>query len=481
MTYAFVFDASACTGCKACQVACKDKNLLPLGVLWRRVYEVTGGTWQQQGAAWTNTIFGSTLSLACNHCVHPRCVGVCPTNACTVRPDGIVYINPSKCTGCGYCTWACPYDAPQPDTTAGVYSKCDLCRDYLDQGLPPACVSACPMRCLDLVNSQEGETIPGSIALWKVPAAEHPAPLPATSRTEPHLIIHPHPSSNRNREDAQVSNREEITPGTNQPSIRREIPLVLFTLLTQMAAGSVGVVFFLGNLVQTWQAIRENLLLPLVVALSATLLGIRVAFLHLGTPGNAWRMVSHPRKSWLSRELLLVSLFTVFTIALLGLVLFPPVLEISWLGAAGITFLAGAALVWVEHSVYRLHMVPEWDTFRVLAEFTGTSLLLGSLGTGLLLPIDLLQMTFPGLVLTATAGSLLELAILPGRKTHAGGRVFSWRIALLLVNLLFLIMFLVLPLPEFSSRIGLVILFLLSLAGEILGRMEFYSRRRPGI
>jgi len=45
MTYAFTFDASSCSGCKACQAACKDKNNLPTGVLWRRVFEVSGGAW----------------------------------------------------------------------------------------------------------------------------------------------------------------------------------------------------------------------------------------------------------------------------------------------------------------------------------------------------------------------------------------------------------------------------------------------------
>ena len=34
------FDASSCTGCKACQAACKDHNDLPAGILWRWVYEV---------------------------------------------------------------------------------------------------------------------------------------------------------------------------------------------------------------------------------------------------------------------------------------------------------------------------------------------------------------------------------------------------------------------------------------------------------
>jgi len=60
MSYVFLLDASACSGCKACQAACKDKNQLPLGVLWRRVYEVSGGEWKQAGPAWNNTVFATT-------------------------------------------------------------------------------------------------------------------------------------------------------------------------------------------------------------------------------------------------------------------------------------------------------------------------------------------------------------------------------------------------------------------------------------
>src|SRR5512137_784025 len=139
MNYAFTFDASACSGCKACQEACKDKNGLPLGVLWRRVIEVSGGEWRTAGAAWTNSVFAYNLSLTCNHCVHPKCAGVCPTDAYALRPDGIVQIEPSRCVGCGYCSWACPYDAPQMDRHTGLMTKCNLCSDNLDLGLPPAC------------------------------------------------------------------------------------------------------------------------------------------------------------------------------------------------------------------------------------------------------------------------------------------------------------------------------------------------------
>ena len=35
--YAFYFDSNACTGCKACQVACKETYHLPVTNLYRRV------------------------------------------------------------------------------------------------------------------------------------------------------------------------------------------------------------------------------------------------------------------------------------------------------------------------------------------------------------------------------------------------------------------------------------------------------------
>jgi ferredoxin len=52
--YGFYFDASKCTGCKTCMVACKDKNNLPVGMNFRRVTEFSGGNWRQDRAtgAW---------------------------------------------------------------------------------------------------------------------------------------------------------------------------------------------------------------------------------------------------------------------------------------------------------------------------------------------------------------------------------------------------------------------------------------------
>ncbi len=124
--YAFYFDSSACSGCKACQVACKDKNGLETGILWRRVYEISGGDWLQVGDAWQSSVYAYNLSIACNHCEKPICMEVCPAGAIYKRADGIVLIETSQCLGCGYCSWACPYDAPQYDEEERPYDQMQL-------------------------------------------------------------------------------------------------------------------------------------------------------------------------------------------------------------------------------------------------------------------------------------------------------------------------------------------------------------------
>lgn len=146
MPYAFYLDSRFCSGCKACQVACKDHNNLPVGILWRRVYEIAGGEWHKQGSAWEHNVYAYNLSIACNHCARPICVEVCPASAISVRTDGIVSLSSDLCIGCQYCSWACPYSAPQFDAAAGRMTKCNFCKDNIDAGIPPACVSACPLR-----------------------------------------------------------------------------------------------------------------------------------------------------------------------------------------------------------------------------------------------------------------------------------------------------------------------------------------------
>lgn len=95
------------------------------------------------------------LVLMCQHCEHPPCVDVCPTNASMKREDGIVLVDAHRCIGCRYCMLACPYDArsfvhetitdqlPHRPRGKGTVESCTLCVHKVDNNEQPACVEAC--------------------------------------------------------------------------------------------------------------------------------------------------------------------------------------------------------------------------------------------------------------------------------------------------------------------------------------------------
>lgn len=183
--YAFYFNSNLCTGCKACQVACKDKWDLDVGVTWRRVAEYSGGEWSvNPDGTVTQNVVGYYLSVACNHCENPLCVENCPTTAMHKTDEGIVLIDTENCVGCRYCEWACPYSAPQFDEKRGVMTKCNLCYDALANGEPPTCVAACPTRALQFGEREELEARYGTV--------HGVAPLPSPDLTNPSLVITPH-------------------------------------------------------------------------------------------------------------------------------------------------------------------------------------------------------------------------------------------------------------------------------------------------
>lgn len=200
---AFFVDSSVCTGCKTCQIACKDRNDLPRGLFWRRVYEVVGGGWERLGAAWQAQVIAYNLSIACNHCQEPACVTACPALAIRKREDGIVLLDASRCVGCRYCEWACPYDAICFDSTTGVASKCSFCVEAIDGGGVPACVGACPQRALEYGDLDDLKRHHGEI--------REVHPLPAPAMTGPALIVRPHRVAQRAVGlAAAIANWEEV-------------------------------------------------------------------------------------------------------------------------------------------------------------------------------------------------------------------------------------------------------------------------------
>ncbi len=183
--YAFYFNSDQCTGCKACQVACKDKWDLPVGITYRRVAEYSAGHWTANtDGSYSQDVVAYYVSVACNHCQNPLCVEVCPAQAMQKRDDGIVLIDSNNCIGCRYCEWACPYGAPLFSADRGIMMKCNFCYDALDAGDKPSCVAACPSRALDFGERADLEAKYGTV--------HEIAPLPAASFTDPSLIINPH-------------------------------------------------------------------------------------------------------------------------------------------------------------------------------------------------------------------------------------------------------------------------------------------------
>ncbi|MCH8977213.1 MAG: 4Fe-4S dicluster domain-containing protein, partial [Proteobacteria bacterium] len=140
--HGFHFTADNCIGCHACEAACSEKNDLPPHLSFRSVGYVEGGTYPN--------FTRMNISMACNHCDDPVCLKGCPTAAYTKHPEyGAVLQDPDICFGCGYCTWVCPYNAPQLDPVEGHVQKCNMCVDRLEVGLKPACVAACVGNALD--------------------------------------------------------------------------------------------------------------------------------------------------------------------------------------------------------------------------------------------------------------------------------------------------------------------------------------------
>jgi formate dehydrogenase iron-sulfur subunit len=164
----FFTDTSICIGCKACEVACKEWNVIPddglvwtgesydntstLGAnSWRHVAFVEQRTALRGGDGDGDALRWLMSSDVCKHCTHAACLDVCPTGSLFRTEYGTVVVQEDICNGCGYCVPACPFgvlDKRRLPTAErkedGRVWKCTLCYDRLHGGHEPACAKACP-------------------------------------------------------------------------------------------------------------------------------------------------------------------------------------------------------------------------------------------------------------------------------------------------------------------------------------------------
>jgi anaerobic dimethyl sulfoxide reductase subunit B (iron-sulfur subunit) len=181
----FYFDSDRCTSCKSCIAACKDKNETFVGIKYRSVLDYCTGSWVKNGdLAVPKDVAVYGVSYSCMHCSTPACAANCSAGAIIKREeDGVVYIDPELCIGCGVCVTACPYAAPRMNAETNVAGKCDFCRSRIDNEDVPACVDACLMRCLEWGDIDELRTKYGEVA--------QVAPLPDPAMTGANYVINP--------------------------------------------------------------------------------------------------------------------------------------------------------------------------------------------------------------------------------------------------------------------------------------------------
>jgi Fe-S-cluster-containing dehydrogenase component/DMSO reductase anchor subunit len=463
--YRFHVDMGKCIGCKCCVVACNEQNGNPPSINWRRVREVEGG--------WFPITSRSYLSMGCNHCLEPTCLQGCPVDAYSKDPvTGIVLHSADACIGCQYCTWNCSYGVPQYNPERGVVGKCDMCHGRLSLGQTPACVDACPEGAIaiEIVN----------VANWRASVEAGPANrgVPASDLSlSTTLVTLP----------ADLPPRSIPVDVTNVVPEHPHWPLVVMTVLTQLAVGAFAAIWFLQLLDGA-----ANLGAAALASLLVGGLALSASTLHLGRPIHAYRALRMWRRSWLSREVLLFSAFSAVAGIYAGMLWLA--LPGSAIVGAG-TVLLGLAGVTASACIYRVPSRPAWNTRYTLLQFNLTAGILGPLFAAVVSGGDLRRLalgaaTFAGAQLVLLALRMFRCISADSLELRGTARLLSTVLAgrLLLRGVLLALGAIVLPLlagsvgpversPAALAGDGyylLVAALLLAVTGEIVGRYLFF-------
>jgi DMSO reductase iron-sulfur subunit len=423
--HAFHFTADNCIGCHACEAACSEKNDNPPHISFRSVGYVEGGTYPD--------FKRMNISMACNHCDDPVCLKGCPTKAYTKHAEyGAVLQDPETCFGCGYCTWVCPYNAPQLDTIKGQVSKCNMCVDRLEEGLKPACVSACLGNALDfgvVENTPERrEQCKTDIPGFPPSDITRPNIRFQQTKTLPNEMHRTdgEPLKYHKQDDGSfrsvVDEKMGKTRSWNLARLSsRENPLVVFTLTTQASMGAFVAVFLgpilgIESLIMLSQSAAIYPLLVMLVLLQA--LGLLLSTLHLGKPMRFYRGFNNLAHSPVAREAFGVALYFaglgMYTLLSFANVLFDSgfIRFISYLfGLFALVALCGG--MFYMYKSYQIKARPFWNHPQVASSFVGSMLSLGAIVIAVIgLPVmAAMSLDWSALLFTCTIMLMAGLAL----------------------------------------------------------------------
>lgn len=150
---AVLVDVSRCTGCRGCQVACKQWNKNPASetcfngtyenppdLEWNTFTRVKFNELEESGKlAW---LF---CKVQCRHCTEAGCMDADKTPMKKLENGAVVADRSMKLSKAEFQNVhdSCPYEVPRYDAESQTVRKCTLCYDRLERGLKPACVTAC--------------------------------------------------------------------------------------------------------------------------------------------------------------------------------------------------------------------------------------------------------------------------------------------------------------------------------------------------
>ena len=509
--HGFFFTADNCIGCHACEAACSEKNDNPSHIAFRSVGFVESGSYPDYARI--------NISMACNHCDDPVCLRGCPTRAYTKFAEyGAVLQDPDICFGCGYCTWVCPYNAPQLDPVKGQVSKCNMCVDRLEVGLKPACVAACLGNALDfgvIENIPEGrEQARTQIPGFPTPEISHPNIRFQLSRSLQRVFNRPDSAPLKYVREGdsfvpEVSEEKGVDGKEwNLKSLlsSHENAHIVFTLATQAVMGAF-LLILLGDSLTGTPLYETSLFIPFTFSMLALLtIGLVTLNLHLGKPMRFYRGFNNWKLSPVSREIAGVSLF----FAGLGAYMFFGLLGPRFFGFLDIwvtyklTMLASlvalAGLLVGLFYMIKLYLIPArpfWNHWQTASAFIGSALSLGPLllmlvGSIALGGMTMLESVAAPVTALMAAGLLLEALGLffhaRAMRKRGGegaasffeqssryGRAYLLRNVLLAVNIAALLWLAFNGLPHGATGLWMSLVLMLSiLVSAILGRALFY-------